>query len=490
MMKSIQHRLPPAPAATQLAIGKRGKVCERCNHSDSAFSTFAVVQRKCACGRTPAPTGECEACHNRKLQRSGRHQAAASSIPSIVQEVLHSSGEPLDSNTRGWMEARFGDAPVRPIEIAAKQNQLTLGPADDEYERAAEARAAHIMQRRTVGSPRKFDFGGVRIHADARSAESARAMNALAYTVGRDVVFGAGQYEPQSESGRRLIAHELTHVLQQRGLSSSPAYRCQFQFPEGFAGGARVPSRPLGEHVPKAPTTRPAEGELVEGFRVTPAMCYCIRSISIEEERAKKAIEAFRSCLVKERTLDGLYTCAKIKVYGSKAAAENAAQVPAAAETSSETGAITWATEAEEKERIRVLGHETHCYRLIVRAAILRHETKHIEQFDEIAKKLGAQFFAEFKALQGDAERMEKLRKQFPKETAQYEKKAVNKETVGPRRAAGMEIEALNRELQFYTGVRAALGNICKPHVPDVQRPEPERPSSQTPQPQKTHASQ
>jgi hypothetical protein len=407
-------------------------------------------------------------------------------MPPIVHDVLASSGEALDANTRAWVETRFGDAPVRPIENARVQSQLTLSPADDEYERAADVRAAQVIQTHAASRSQRFDFSGVRIHADARAVESARAMNALAYTVGRDIVFGAGQYAPQSETGRRLIAHELTHVLQQRGFSTSPAYRCQFQIAEDFAGGARVPSRSLGEHVPKAPGMKPAEGELVEGFRVTPGMCYCIRSIDIEEERAKKAIVAFRSCLVQERTLDGLYTCAKIKVYGSKEKAEEAARVPAAAETSSETGAITWATKEEEKERIKVLGHEEHCYRLIVRAAILRHETKHIEQFDEIAKSLGTQFFAEFKALQGDPERMEKLRKQFPKETAQYEKVAVNKETVGPRRAARMEIEALSRELEFYGKVRAALGNICKPHVPDIERPQPERASSQMHQPRTT----
>ena len=392
----------------------------------------------------------------------------------------------MDASTRAWMEARFGDASVRPIENARVQNQLTLNPEDAEYERAADARAAQVMQTRATSSRHRFDFGGVRIHADAPAVESARTMNALAYTVGRNIVFGAGQYAPATEAGRRLIAHELTHVLQQRGLSSTPVYRCQFQFPEGFAGGARVPSRPLGEHVPKAPLMRPAEGEIVEGFPVTPAMCYCVRSIGIEEEHAKKAIGAYRSCRLTERTVDGLYTCAKIKVYGSKEEAEKAAQVPAGAEASSTTGAITWATEEEEKERIKVLGHEEHCYHLIVRAAILRHETKHIEQFDEIAKNLGTQFFAEFKALQGDPERMEKLRTRFPKETAQYEREAVNKETVGPRKAAQMEIEASNRELQFYAKVRAALGKICKPHVPDMERPEPEPPSSHMYQPRTT----
>ncbi len=60
------------------------------------------------------------------------------------------------------------------------------------------------------------DFGDVRVHTDARAAESARAVNALAYTVGREVVFGEEQYAPRSSDGRGLLAHELTHVVQQR----------------------------------------------------------------------------------------------------------------------------------------------------------------------------------------------------------------------------------------------------------------------------------
>ena len=59
------------------------------------------------------------------------------------------------------------------------------------------------------------DFSRVRVHADEKSAESASEVNALAYTVGRDVVFGAGQYRPHSSGGRRLLAHELAHVVQQ-----------------------------------------------------------------------------------------------------------------------------------------------------------------------------------------------------------------------------------------------------------------------------------
>lgn len=65
------------------------------------------------------------------------------------------------------------------------------------------------------------DLSLVWIHADAQAAASARAMGAAAYTVGRDVYFAAGRYAPQTEPGRRLLAHELTHHLQQAG--SEPA---------------------------------------------------------------------------------------------------------------------------------------------------------------------------------------------------------------------------------------------------------------------------
>ena len=59
------------------------------------------------------------------------------------------------------------------------------------------------------------DFGQVRLHSDAQAAESARGVNAKAYTLGQDVVFGAGQYAPGTSEGQRLMAHELTHVVQQ-----------------------------------------------------------------------------------------------------------------------------------------------------------------------------------------------------------------------------------------------------------------------------------
>ena len=65
------------------------------------------------------------------------------------------------------------------------------------------------------------DFSDVRVHTDARAAESARSIDAAAYTYRRDIVFGAGRYRPGTSDGDRLLAHELAHVVQQRAASPS-----------------------------------------------------------------------------------------------------------------------------------------------------------------------------------------------------------------------------------------------------------------------------
>ncbi len=64
-----------------------------------------------------------------------------------------------------------------------------------------------------------YDFNEVRIHTDTQSAENSRAFNAKAFTIGRDIVFGSGQYAPGTSAGKKILAHELTHVIQQCGAS-------------------------------------------------------------------------------------------------------------------------------------------------------------------------------------------------------------------------------------------------------------------------------
>ena len=134
------------------------------------------LQRKCACGSYGSGGGSCDKCRDdgKKLQRTAIDSETPDGLPASVHEVLGASGHPLDATTRSWMEPRFN-----------------------------------------------YDFSSVRVHTDARAARSAREVNALAYTVGRDVVFGTGQYAPGTERGTRLLAHELTHVVQQTSSGAS-----------------------------------------------------------------------------------------------------------------------------------------------------------------------------------------------------------------------------------------------------------------------------
>ncbi|HEY7066790.1 MAG TPA: DUF4157 domain-containing protein [Chloroflexota bacterium] len=109
---------------------------------------------------------------------------AAGALPPAVRETLNTPGEPL-----------------APAEQARAEEQL------------------------------RADFHDVRVHADARAAGSADAVGALAYTVGQDVVFAAGQYAPGTAAGQELIAHELTHVVQQ-GEAAVPALQRQPRSPD------------------------------------------------------------------------------------------------------------------------------------------------------------------------------------------------------------------------------------------------------------------
>ncbi len=148
-------------------------------------------------------------------------------VPSIVHEVLRSNGQPLDEATRQFMEPRFGHNFSRvPAQSSAPRlfpSRLTVAPADDHFEQQANTLANAVMltprAEKTRDARQAFDFSHVRIHTGPQASASAAAVNARAYTVGSDIVFGAGQYAPHTLEGRSILAHELTHVVQQ---SASP----------------------------------------------------------------------------------------------------------------------------------------------------------------------------------------------------------------------------------------------------------------------------
>jgi hypothetical protein len=140
---------------------------------DSGLSLTAAhgqVSRKCACEEDEEPN----------LLQAKSVGSAGHESPANVHQVIRSPGQSLDSKTRESFEPRF-----------------------------------------------RRDFSDVRIHTDSAAGASARRMNALGYTVGRHVVFADGQYSPETMSGRRLLAHELAHVVQQSmcGLSAGVVRR-------------------------------------------------------------------------------------------------------------------------------------------------------------------------------------------------------------------------------------------------------------------------
>jgi len=126
------------------------------------------LQRQCGCGNHTIAGGECEECKKssqtifRKANPQGR--AASHSICTVPK----SDGQPLDPPLRHFMEARF-----------------------------------------------KHDFSGVRLHTDSEANASAKSIGALAYTYGQDIFFDASGFQPKTPHGLTLIAHELSHVVQQ-----------------------------------------------------------------------------------------------------------------------------------------------------------------------------------------------------------------------------------------------------------------------------------
>ena len=196
-----------------------------------------VLQRKCDCGNHTIAGGECDSCKKEKesggghtLQRAATSCGAGDEVPSIVHDVLSSPGQPLDAATRSFFEPRFGrDFSRMPIATGISRSNLKVGAANHPLEREADRLADQALRMPWPSlrpHPVQADFSRIRIHADARAADSSRAVSAKAYTVGSHIVFGAGQYAPTTTAGRHLLAHELAHTMQQGGAPAVVQRAC------------------------------------------------------------------------------------------------------------------------------------------------------------------------------------------------------------------------------------------------------------------------
>jgi Domain of unknown function (DUF4157)/Bacterial protein of unknown function (DUF922)/NAD:arginine ADP-ribosyltransferase len=165
---------PREGASLRLVSG--ASVVQRCAACEAEEKKWQASPEAQSAGRVRRKCAECEAKEKaieeeeEKKQVVARKEANGRSVSasSRVVDVTRSGGQPLDAETRAFMEPRFG-----------------------------------------------FDFSRVRIHADSQATEAAESVNARAYTIGNSVVFGAGRYAPRTDEGQRLLAHELTHVVQQ-----------------------------------------------------------------------------------------------------------------------------------------------------------------------------------------------------------------------------------------------------------------------------------
>jgi Domain of unknown function (DUF4157) len=162
-------------------------------------------------------------------------------------------------------------------------------PLEDDVRADMEARLGH-------------DFRDVRLHTDARAAESARAVDAYAYTAGSDVVFQTDRYQPHSPEGRRMLAHELTHVVQQRSgpVDGTPApggirvSDPSDRFEREAAATADQVLAPAADHAPGpaagATVQRQAEGA-VEEEEEQPLQALAVQREGAPEEEEEEPAE-------------------------------------------------------------------------------------------------------------------------------------------------------------------------------------------------------
>jgi hypothetical protein len=239
----------------------------------SASAHTDLLQRKCACGGSTGSTGECAECRRKRLQgerpailqaklrvnepgdpyereadavaeqvmrqpsdgvrrlpvtlqRCGCSPASVSQAeaPPVVFEALGSAGQPLDTNTRAFMEPRLG-----------------------------------------------HDFGRVRVHLDPAADASARAVQAKAFTVGQHVVFEAGRYTPETNDGKRLLAHELTHVIQQGAAGSTPVLQRTLEVENPSTALPGAPHREHWEEIRDSMATLSSDFTVVSGGAIEPA---------------------------------------------------------------------------------------------------------------------------------------------------------------------------------------------------------------------------
>jgi hypothetical protein len=244
----------------------------------------SVLQRKCS---------KCSKKKKKPTLQLSKVSPAPEMMPTVPEEQRPSAA--VDAATYAFMMNAPGDVYEQEADRVADQVMATpreaVRSAPPQIQRLAESSSGQMEAPTSVGlslaGPGRpleavlrhdmeqsfgYDFSSVRVHTGAAAGQSARDVNAHAYTLGHDIVFGADRYTPGTHQGRRLIAHELAHVVQQSQTDLLPLVQRQ-SFTGGPGKTAKDKDRPLTAFQgPMLPTTSPG-GTVVPGTASTAQNC-------------------------------------------------------------------------------------------------------------------------------------------------------------------------------------------------------------------------
>lgn len=201
----------------EVLLMNKSTVAQQVETSKFLPSTQSVLQRKCACGNQTVGGGECTECGKRKLGLQRKLAIGASNDP-LEREADRVADQVMAAPVR----SAVSDTPLR-IQRYAGQATESVGTAPSSVDRVLtnSGRPLEPTLRQDMEQRFGHDFSQVRVHSGVAAEQSARDVSAHAYTAGNNVVFGEGRFLPRTNEGKRLIAHELTHVVQQRAMSST-----------------------------------------------------------------------------------------------------------------------------------------------------------------------------------------------------------------------------------------------------------------------------
>jgi hypothetical protein len=226
--QAVERMLRSGTIQTKLSIGQPGDKYEK-EADGVADAVMRMPEPEIVPGNELHMQRSCFRCEENELKRQ----------PIREEEDEEKKLQPKEEEEEEKVQ-------MKSIEEEDEEKKLRMQPKEEEEEEKIQTKAnsdniykidpnieAHLQSLDGRGQPlpddsRAFfeprfghDFSEVRVHTDEKAAESAQALNAAAFTIGRDVVFAQGRYAPETGPGKSLLAHELTHVVQQNAGAMS-----------------------------------------------------------------------------------------------------------------------------------------------------------------------------------------------------------------------------------------------------------------------------